>query len=34
MRVLQGDFVEGDVVRIDAPGGEIVFEKIKSLQAA
>jgi ATP-dependent Clp protease ATP-binding subunit ClpB len=34
MRVLQGDFVEGDTVRIDAPGGEIVFEKIKSLQAA
>jgi ATP-dependent Clp protease ATP-binding subunit ClpB len=33
MRVLQGDFVEGDTVRIDAPGGEIVFEKIKSLQA-
>jgi ATP-dependent Clp protease ATP-binding subunit ClpB len=34
MRVLQGDFVEGDVVRIDAPGGEIAFEKAKSLQHA
>jgi ATP-dependent Clp protease ATP-binding subunit ClpB len=27
MRVLQGDFIEGDVVRIEAPAGEIVFEK-------
>ena len=34
LRVLQGDFVEGDNVRIDAPGGEIAFEKIKGLQAA
>ena len=34
MRVLQGDFGEGDVVRIDAPAGEIVFEKVKSLQHA
>ena len=34
MRVLQGDFVEGDVVRIDAPGGEIAFEKMKSFQPA
>ena len=34
MRVLQGDFVEGDVVRIDAQGGQIVFEKIGSLQPA
>jgi ATP-dependent Clp protease ATP-binding subunit ClpB len=34
MRVLQGDFVEGDVIRIDAPAGEVAFEKIKSLQAA
>ncbi len=34
MRVLQGDFVEGDVVRIDAPAGEIVFDKVKSFQPA
>ena len=34
MRVLQGDFVEGDVVRIDATGGEIAFEKARSLQHA
>ena len=34
MRVLQGDFVEGDVVRIDAPAGEIVFDKVASLQHA
>jgi ATP-dependent Clp protease ATP-binding subunit ClpB len=34
MRVLQADFVEGDVVRIDAQAGEIVFEKAKSLQHA
>jgi ATP-dependent Clp protease ATP-binding subunit ClpB len=32
MRVLQGDFVEGDVVRIDAPAGEVVFEKAGSGQ--
>jgi ATP-dependent Clp protease ATP-binding subunit ClpB len=34
MRVLQGDFVEGDVVSIDAAGGEIAFAKAKSLQHA
>jgi ATP-dependent Clp protease ATP-binding subunit ClpB len=34
MRVLQGDFGEGDVVRIDAPSGEMVFEKMKSFQPA
>ena len=34
MRVLQGDFVEGDVVRIDAPAGEIAFEKARNLQHA
>ena len=34
MRVLQGDFVEGDLVRIDAPAGEIVFERAKKLQHA
>jgi ATP-dependent Clp protease ATP-binding subunit ClpB len=34
MRVLQGDFVEGDVVSIDATSGEIAFAKAKSLQHA
>jgi ATP-dependent Clp protease ATP-binding subunit ClpB len=34
MRVLQGDFAEGDVVRIDAPAGEIAFEKARNLQHA
>jgi ATP-dependent Clp protease ATP-binding subunit ClpB len=28
MRVLQGDFREGDVVRIDAPRGELEFAKV------
>ena len=27
LRVLEGDFREGDVVRIDAAGGELRFEK-------
>jgi ATP-dependent Clp protease ATP-binding subunit ClpB len=27
MRVLQGEFVEGDVVRIDAPGGALEFSR-------
>jgi ATP-dependent Clp protease ATP-binding subunit ClpA len=27
MRVLQGDFTEGDAVRVDAPGGELVFKR-------
>ena len=27
MRVLQGEFREGDVVRIDAPRGELEFTK-------
>jgi ATP-dependent Clp protease ATP-binding subunit ClpB len=34
MRVLQGEFVEGDVVKIDAPAGEMVFEKVKGFQHA
>src|SRR3954469_4739153 len=29
MRVLQGEFVEGSVVRIDAPRGELVFTKLE-----
>jgi ATP-dependent Clp protease ATP-binding subunit ClpB len=27
LRILEGEFAEGDVVRIDAEGGEVVFEK-------
>jgi ATP-dependent Clp protease ATP-binding subunit ClpB len=27
LRLLEGDFAEGDVVRVDAEGGELVFEK-------
>jgi ATP-dependent Clp protease ATP-binding subunit ClpB len=29
MRVLQGEFGEGSVVRIDAPQGELVFSKLE-----
>jgi ATP-dependent Clp protease ATP-binding subunit ClpB len=29
MRVLQGEFGEGTVVRIDAPRGELVFTKVE-----
>jgi hypothetical protein len=29
MRVLNGDFREGDTVRIDAPGGELQFEAVR-----
>jgi hypothetical protein len=27
MRVLQGDFREGDVVRVDASGGQLTFSR-------
>ena len=27
MRLLEGDFAEGDTVRVDAQDGELVFEK-------
>ena len=30
MRVLQGDFREGDTVRIDAPRGELEFSKVEA----
>ena len=34
MRVLQGEFREGDVVRIDASGGELQFSAAESAVAA
>jgi ATP-dependent Clp protease ATP-binding subunit ClpB len=30
LRILEGEFAEGDVVRVDAEGGELVFEKAKA----
>jgi ATP-dependent Clp protease ATP-binding subunit ClpB len=30
LRVLQGDFKEGDTIRIDAPGGKIQFERVEN----
>jgi ATP-dependent Clp protease ATP-binding subunit ClpB len=30
MRVLQGEFHEGDVVRIDASGGELTFGRVEA----
>jgi ATP-dependent Clp protease ATP-binding subunit ClpB len=29
LRLLEGDFTEGDTVKVDAQGGELVFEKAK-----
>jgi ATP-dependent Clp protease ATP-binding subunit ClpB len=34
MRVLQGDFRDGDTVRIDVTGGELVFNKVEAGVAA
>jgi ATP-dependent Clp protease ATP-binding subunit ClpB len=34
MRLLEGDFTEGDVVRVDAQDGELVFEKAAAVAAA
>jgi len=34
MRVLQGDFQEGDAVRIDASGGELQFARVERGVAA
>jgi ATP-dependent Clp protease ATP-binding subunit ClpB len=34
MRVLQGDFREGDAVLIDVKGGELVFNKVEAGVAA
>ncbi|HEX2505760.1 MAG TPA: AAA family ATPase, partial [Gaiellaceae bacterium] len=30
LRILEGDFVEGDTVRVDAQDGELVFEKAEA----
>ena len=34
MRLLEGDFAEGDTVRVDARDGELVFEKAAAVAAA
>jgi ATP-dependent Clp protease ATP-binding subunit ClpB len=34
LRLLEGDFEEGDIVRVDAQNGELVFEKAGSVAAA
>ena len=34
MRLLEGDFAEGDAVRVDARDGELVFEKAGEVAAA
>jgi ATP-dependent Clp protease ATP-binding subunit ClpB len=33
MRLLEGDFAEGDTVRVDAQDGELAFEKATSVAA-
>jgi ATP-dependent Clp protease ATP-binding subunit ClpB len=30
LKILEGEFVDGDTVRVDAEGGELVFEKVAS----
>jgi ATP-dependent Clp protease ATP-binding subunit ClpB len=34
LRLLEGDFVEGDTVRVDASDGELVFEKAEAREPA
>ena len=34
MRLLEGEFAEGDTVRVDAQDGELVFEKAGTVAAA
>ena len=34
MRLLEGDFAEGDTVRVDSDNGELVFEKATAVPAA
>jgi ATP-dependent Clp protease ATP-binding subunit ClpB len=34
LRLLEGDFVEGDTILVDARGGELVFEKAAAIAAA
>src|SRR5438067_13434932 len=34
LRLLEGDFAEGDVIRVDASDGELVFEKAGAAEPA
>ena len=34
LRLLEGDFVDGDSIRVDALGGELVFEKVEAAAPA
>jgi ATP-dependent Clp protease ATP-binding subunit ClpB len=34
LRLLEGDFTEGDTIRVDAHGGELMFEKAQLAAAA
>jgi ATP-dependent Clp protease ATP-binding subunit ClpB len=34
LRLLEGDFAEGDTVHVDARDGELVFEKAESTETA
>ncbi len=34
LKILEGEFSEGDVVRVEAAGGELVFEKAAAVEAA
>jgi len=34
LRLLEGDFAEGDVIRVDASDGELVFEKVGAAEPA
>ena len=34
LRLLEGDFAEGDTIRVDAQNGELVFEKAGAVAAA
>ena len=34
LRLLEGDFAEGDTIRVDAPDGELVFERAEATTAA
>ena len=34
LRLLEGDFADGDTIRVDAHGGELVFEKVEAAAPA
>jgi hypothetical protein len=34
MRLLEGDFAEGDHIRVDAQNGELVFQKAPAAEPA